>query len=118
MALAYDNAASPSELTTAGGASSVTVSSNSFSPAAGEVIVFVVCSDNNSSTTNNTTATPTNTGTALTWTKAGENHPTPPSFNGDVSVWWAFNASAQTGIVVSAVVSNAVDQVTDSMVAV
>ena len=78
-----------------------TVTSPSFSPAAGDVI-YVCCENDDSGNTQMSGNTPTNTGTALTWTLVKrDNIVTQAILSGCVEVWRAYNANAQTNITVT-----------------
>lgn len=73
------------------------IASPVFSPAAGDVIYCVGFVDDSAAQL--TENTPTNTGTALTWTLvARANAFLASTLTGVVSVWRAFNVSAQTSI--------------------
>jgi len=81
-----------------------TYASPSFSPPAGSLILFSVPANPNNTGGNSTFSTPTNTGTALTWNLLASQLATGGA--GGVAVFWAYNASAQSGIVVTATVTD------------
>lgn len=105
MALSYDSAHKPAAVnSTSTGTSTLTATSNAFSPQAGQVIV-VMLTMNEATTSTMSAATPTNTGTALTWALINSSHNTTAPYGGACWAWWAYNASTQASITVSSVVT-------------
>jgi len=79
-----------------------TVASPSFSPPLNTVI-YAAFSVDQKPGVNSVVGSITNTGTPLHWQLLGrENHSDGSTVGGDVEVWWAYNANAQTGITATA----------------
>lgn len=80
----------------------LSAASPSFSPPA-NTVVYAVLSLDAAAGSGNVISSLTNSGTPLTWTLLGrENHTNGTTTGGDVEVWWAYNAGAQSAISVTA----------------
>lgn len=96
MAIVRDASSPATVLTTYSSVNVQAGTTAAFNPPANSLLVLSLCVDCGTATP--TLTGPTNTGTALTWTKIAQNLTT----SGGVVVYEAFNASAQTGITVTA----------------
>jgi Fibronectin type III domain len=77
------------------------VASSSFSPPGASVVYVALSLDSEPSESNPHVASVTNSGTALTWHLKGKENHTGPGVGGFVEVWWAYNSTPQTNMILT-----------------
>lgn len=92
------------------GSAATSASTGSFSPPAASVL-YAALSIESEPGTSPSVAGVTNSGTALTWHRKGANNVTNSSVGGFTEIWWAYNASAQSNISVTATLAQATKNV-------
>ena len=99
MTIARDASSPGLNSTAENGSGTQTGTSASFSPPSNSwIYIDVFCADVNAGAP--TYTTPTNTGTALSWSQVGNNHNA--TNGGSVVTWRAYNLNSQAGITVTA----------------